>query len=1492
MERLFILYRTKVLLLFACLFCIPTLEAQDFIAKVQHFGIEEGLSHRDVQCIHQDRQGFMWFGTKYGLNRFDGIHFKWFTKENNGLQSNEINHILEDVEGRMWLIYTGSYFVKAIKSIDIFDPKTEKVESFEEAFGNQAPFSQEDVLSFNRNDEGHLVFLTRDNRLVTYDGRFQSIQISLNAHLYFLDLYWSPTGLFWMAKGLYLKEDKIYEMAVLAFDSKGKEVRRFVHPNYEEAMIYDLDEKGNVKYIANSAFKAFFFQIMADGTQEADSITARAFQKWDLGTIPNIRIGGVKKQGPLLWESFRDKFQVFDLEGKMKIQGGGALDKIALVTDIFFDKAGQTWVSTQFGIYRIQLKANHFSKILNNYQGITHPIRNMVVDGENNLWLVEEARIRNLWKVNLKSGAVSQANNSTRKEKKLPFSYTFYTLIKSKTGQLYYSNYNNLIKFDPKTYKYTVLKIGELNHYIGRIWTLYEDEYGKIWYTSDLGVIGFWDGEKAFWLPPLDSLLPVNYIYQFLLDQNGKTWLASDGGLFVLDTKKGEITGRYWSGGSGENYFPFDNIYHIHEDDDGSFWLGTGGTGLVHWLPPPPPDPLKGMSKLSRGEKGQPDSAQNVPRTLQSHPFRGLGGGGKGGNPRWRQFTKTDGLSNNTIYAVYEDDYGNLWLSSDYGIMRFDKKTHRIKAYLETDGITHNEFNRISHYQAEDGTIFFGGLNGATAFNPKNFQGDSSAVNPPLVITDYQQYDGEGKLLEEKKTELLQNSSIVLQPTDRFFRLEFELLTYHDVDKNRYAYKVEGVDADWVYQKESTIRFSRMSYGDHLLRIKGQGANGQWSKNELTINVSVLKPFYLKTGFLVLSLLILLILGQTYYKWRTSQLKKRQMKLECLVEKRTEELQEDKQIIEKDKQIIERQAEALRDLDKLKSRFFANVSHELRTPLTLILGPLSSVLSSNELSVRNHTFLLSMQENSKKLLRLISEILDLSKLESGKLELQTDTVALYPLLRRLIASFESYAQKKQLDFSWNCAFDKNLQLKLDASKFEVIFNNLLSNAFKFTPAGGKIQVHVEDLAHSIHLEVRDTGSGIHPDDLPHIFDRFYQTDRPEAAAEGGTGIGLALCMEFSKLFNGKLWVESELDRGSAFFFEFPKTEVIKSLPTETVLEIQALDQTDATAVHTPEPNPPLSATPAKDENKATLLIVEDNPDLREYLETLLAEKYHILTAENGRAALEMLSLPTLLPPDPLKDESGFASGKKARDGQPTPKPDVPRTLPPHPFRDERAFAGGKKGLQGGGSSADLIISDIMMPVMDGFQLLEKLKNDDRWRHLPVIMLTARAEMSDKLKALRIGVDDYLVKPFEEEELLVRTENLLKNYEGRKEFLTDNEAEKGQPTISEEDENWLKEYEKYVRERLTDDLLSIPTLATAFAMSESTLLRQLKRLTGLSSLKYLQELRLNEARLLLESRNYNSVAKVAVEVGYADIRTFSRNFKNRFGKLPSDYLKNG
>lgn len=525
--------------------------------------------------------------------------------------------------------------------------------------------------------------------------------------------------------------------------------------------------------------------------------------------------------------------------------------------------------------------------------------------------------------------------------------------------------------------------------------------------------------------------------------------------------------------------------------------------------------------------------------------------------------------------------------------------------------------------------------------------------------------------------------------------------------------------------------------------------------------------------------------------------------------------------------LIRKQTEQLKNLDLAKSRFFANVSHELRTPLTLMLGPIGSLLKDSQLTERQHNLLHIASNGGLELSNLVNEILDLVKMESGKMVVACEPTLVVSFFETCFVQFESLAQKKGLHYSFDYHPDSDRTVLIDRKKCRQLIYNLLSNALKFSSENGSIRFFLKIENDRLHLRVSDTGRGIHPEDLPYVFDPYFQTNQPQTVAGGGTGIGLTICREYARLFGGNISVTSTPGAGAAFDVDFP-IEIVVAEVRHHVADFDLLEEREVPSAARSRGFPGHG-----ERTKPVVMVVEDNLELQKYLQLILEEEYVVIVADNGAEALEKLN---------------------------------------------------------NGIACDLILSDMMMPVMDGYQLLEIIKSKESTRGLPVIMLTARAESDDRLKALRIGVDDYLTKPFEDEELIARIRNLLGNCLIRnQEFYDRSNIEKAASKVSDADYVWLERFESYIRKHHADSTLSIPDVAHEFATSESTLLRQLKRLTGLSPLQYIQEVRLNRARAVLENGQYDTVAEVALCVGYKDSRSFSRNFKTRFGKIPSELM---
>ncbi len=568
---------------------------------------------------------------------------------------------------------------------------------------------------------------------------------------------------------------------------------------------------------------------------------------------------------------------------------------------------------------------------------------------------------------------------------------------------------------------------------------------------------------------------------------------------------------------------------------------------------------------------------------------------------------------------------------------------------------------------------------------------------------------------------------------------------------------------------------------------------------------------------------ILALAGLGFLIWnhlRGVRRKTETLRLEAKVALRTSQIQ-------KDKRIIELQAEALKALDAKKSAFFANISHELRTPLTLMLGPIHDVLERAALQDEDEQSLRLAYQHVNKMLTLVNEILDLSKLDADQLKLEEEFVEMHAFAERLFDPFSSLAAYRKIEFQITNQLEPGHYYRLDAQKLERMVSNLLSNALKFTAAGGCVQVKLQQLADALLIEVRDNGVGIPEADLPYVFDRYYQSDVVAPYQTGGTGIGLALVKELSMLMGGDIKVKSREGEGTRFKLRLPFQEKRQDLP---VHHQQRPDQTASQSSdfeQRPKENIPAATG-------STILVVEDHIQMRQYIGSILEKKHKWIAANNGEEALAYLENSTEI---------------------------------------------------------DLIITDVMMAKINGLELLERLKDRPEWKTIPVIMLTARADQNDRLKAFDLGVADYLLKPFLPAELYARVNNLLSqkrpthSREGNKtpKLHTENSS------LSREDERWLEQLEETVKEQMGAFDFTIERLGFHMAISRRQLSRKVKGLTGLTVHQYVQEIKLNEAKRLLENQSKTTVKAVAYELGMKDVKHFSRLYLQRFGKRPSDFF---
>ncbi|MFY0605447.1 MAG: response regulator [Cyclobacteriaceae bacterium] len=629
------------------------------------------------------------------------------------------------------------------------------------------------------------------------------------------------------------------------------------------------------------------------------------------------------------------------------------------------------------------------------------------------------------------------------------------------------------------------------------------------------------------------------------------------------------------------------------------------------------------------------------------------------------------------------------------------------------------------------------------------------------------------------------------------YRFRYSFPFYIAPEAIFYSYKLEGYDKNWSsWTQKQEKEYTNMPAGEYTFLVKAKNVyDGQSGTTAFPLLISA--PWYGTYWAYCVYLICVAAFIWLIVRINARRLKRENEKLEQIILERTEE--------------IRYQAEKLQTLDNAKSRFFANISHELRTPLTLIQAPLESVLNGSLGKVNDSikSNLELSRSSSRKLLNLVGEILELSKLEAGKLELKLEAVKCYDLIKRIFFTYQSIAETRNVRLKMDYRLKEDSIVKVDIGKLEKVLDNLLSNAVKFTPDKGEIKMTVENHNDRLHISVEDNGEGIDKEELDQIFDRFYQAGKKNQYV-GGTGIGLSLAKELSHLMEGTLDVDSSVGIGTRFTLSIPlliaDKEEMTLDPTAEIIQSSSANKT----------NDPL------DLKSAQILLVEDQDEMRAFIKKEL-NSYDVDEARDGLEALEMVQQ----------------------------------------------------------KSYDLIITDLMMPRIDGMELVQNLKMEEKTKQLSIIMITARAADEDKIEGLTLGIDDYIVKPFNPNELRVRVNNLLINRKARK--AVDEEP------ISSADDQLIKKLKEKVISQLREISLTVATLAAEASLSERQLNRTVKKITGLTAGSFIREIRLNEARIMLENRTYNTISEVSYAAGFEKPGYFSEVYSKRFGKRPAEYF---
>jgi signal transduction histidine kinase/ligand-binding sensor domain-containing protein/DNA-binding response OmpR family regulator len=1351
--------------------------------QFQRINSELGLSANTVTRITQDSKGFLWIGTLEGLNRYDGYNFKIFKHNpdySTSIGANSIYSIFEDKSGTLW--------------IGTFDGGLNKFDSDKEVFIRYVN-DEKDHNSISNNkvyaiceDGNNSLWVGTANGLNKFNkktGKFtryfqnDSDQNSLSSSIISSLIYDDKTNVLWIGTK---------SGGLTKFDLSQNKFFRY---QPDEKNPFSVSENF-INYLFKDASGVIWLGTFGGGLNKFDEKENKFIVYKKSGGhhyIPTdfVLSIGSDNSGNLLLGTYEDGLIILNPKtNKFVSYDHNVADPESigdnLIQDIYKDKRGLIWLATwTSGVNKIITNKNflHFKHNASNKNSLSgNGVTAICEDRDGIVWIGTE--LNGLNSFDMTSG-----------------------------------NFTNYLH-DPNN-KYSIASDG--------VSDIKEDREGNLWIVTD--GYGFCRFDKknnrsiSYQNNPLDSnSLPIDQVSVLIEDKYGDLLIGTFGaGLIKFDKKKNTFTKIKYNPDEPDDITAA-GIYSLYDDSKGLIWIGTYSNGLFIY------DRKSGKSKWYYNIPGDFESlSDNIVSSILTSKDGSVWIGTSNGlnkfdpiKGKFKRITEFDGLPNNTIYGILEDDQGGLWISTNKGLSRYNPTTGTFRNYNKRDGLQDDEFNQWACFKGKSGNLYFGGINGFNVFNPALIK--ESDFKPPLVFTNFLLFNKPVSIgYDSHLNRTILNSSlnemteINLTHEDYVFSLEFAALDYIIPHNIKYAYKLEGFDKEWTYVNSNRrfATYTNLSQRAYTFKVKSTNSDGVWNEPGRSLAIIIHPPWW-KTGwaFSAYGLILIFII----YLIRAYDLKRQRLKHQLDLE--------------------HEHAEKLEEVDRIKSRFFANISHEFRTPLTLILGPAEQILSNHAGDVAKKNAGL-IKKNANNMLNLINQLLDLSRLDSGRLELKAANQNLIPFLKGMVMSFESIAIMKSIKFNLNVTEDE-LIVCFDREKMETIIKNLLSNAFKFTPIGKEISVSLlKENENSITLKVRDTGIGISKEQLPKIFDRFYQVNSAHTREHGGTGIGLALVKELVELHHGSISVDSKLGEWTEFKIILPigkehfiEQEVVEN-DNQLPIEKLTIDKTEF--IHSTNHNSNLENLRT---NKNIVLIVEDNRDVRDFIKDSLGDEYHFEEAENG--------------------EEGITKAEEF----------IP----------------------------DLIISDVMMPKMDGNEMTRRLKSDHKTSHIPIIMLTAKSGQEYRIEGLETGADDFLTKPFDAKELHIRIKNLISLRKKLQEIYCSNtitSLAKSKHKLKGIDIQFMDRILKVVDEHISEEEFTIEDFGHEVGMSRSQMFRKIKALTGKSCSVYLRSVRLARAKNMLQNHEAN-ISEIAYSVGFGSPSYFARCFKEEFGYAPSELVK--
>ena len=1437
--------------LIALLFICSTNELTAQIkCKIENYSTEDGLSHDAIAHIIKDKEGFMWFATWDGINRFDGknfITYKATAGDSSSLSNNRISLIKEDASGYIWLKAYDHQIYRFDKSTESFLSVANILGTNKIKFDKIIPSTKENVW-LTTIDKG--IFITQKKHAgqieISHFEQNSKNNFSIasnNLNFVFKDL----DNSIWVGsdKGL----DHITKVNNQGFKSKNilknKNIKCLsiqdnnawfgtqdgvlicynkIHKNYWKIAI----SKKTINSIIKSKNENLLFITTSAGELITfNTTTLKTESKLKISDSPVFKIYQ-DKQG-LLWIE-PDKHGVFLVNPKEKkitfLSQQTDTDFLDLKHSFGFleDNFDRVWLKLKGGGFGYYNQKNNtldyfFNKPGDENQKFSNIVSSMYFDPSGILWISTASRGVN--KIIFQKDVFQQqlivpdAKNKSENEIRAVFTDKSNRLwLASKAGKFKVFQNNNEIKNLFVNYK-----TGE----IGDVYCIIGDAKGNVWLGTK--------GNGLFKATPTNALNSQYVLKQFKVDKNNPKSISSNQIYSILEDKKGRIwIGTYDNGinlleeNQGEFYFThkFKNypvtesskVRYLAEGYKGQIWVATTN-GLVTFNPDNY-DPNK--LKFSRYEKIAQDKfslGSNdvlfIYKDSDGKMWLSTAGGGlnlaietKGNHLKFKNFTKDNGLPSDFILSMVEDDKKNLWLATENGISKYNLLNHSFRNYDSFDGLVKTGFSESAAIKLLNGNLLFGCRNGYLTFNPREKESEKNATK--MVFTNFEINNKNSNVKSVEfplKLDINYNNNIQLDYTDNTISIYYTVLDYRSNNKQLYATRLKGFDDTWhpvKNQKKAT--FTNLPPGDYQFEVKCLNNELYTNIPQKKISFTINPPFWKTNLAYFLYVILILILLEAARRVAYSMIRLRN---EVVVEQK---------------------------MTELKLSFFTNISHELRTPLTLIVNPINEIAKNEKLSPLGTEYIETVQKNANRLVGFVNQLLDFRKVQSGNEELHIESIELVSFVNEIKALFSHAADEKNIKIKTQ-SNSETLTVNLDKGKMDITIYNLLSNAIKFSPNDSEISVEMKLENDTIlKINVTDQGPGVDENKLEDIFKLYYETDTGKNK-NVGTGIGLALCKEYVQLHQGTIYAKNNDSSGITVSIEIDlNNEIFQNNNYRSEFASGKLKkhpiinmQNDENQVVQNDYNTPLPV----------VLIVEDNFELRTFLKRQLQNLYSVLEAENGKEGLEI------------------AIAK----------------LP------------------------DLIISDIMMPQMDGIELLDTLKNAIETSHIPVILLTAKSSVESKIEGLNYGADYYITKPFDTDFLMASIENLIKYrkkiFERLQNKVKTIVLEPSEMVITTKDQQFLKDIIAIVENGLTNPKFNIEVIANALNMSRVTFNRKFKSLTNMTPVEFVSDMRIKRAKQFLDAGE-TDIANIAYKVGFNGAGYFSTCFKEFYKVSPSDYLK--